>query len=102
MHTVFLPRGNGPTSHSNAPTIVIRPASPRNPPTPFTEWPLWARAAAKFRHPQDRGLGDTIVHLIGNTRSERFKKWFNRKFGRTCGCTERQRWLNQKYPYTDL
>lgn len=100
MHTVFLPGSNGRTSRDAH--IIIHPTPPRNPPTPFNEWPLWAHVAAKFRHPEDHGLGDTIVHLIGDTRSERFKKWFSRKFGRTCACAERQRWLNHKYPYAAL
>ncbi len=66
----------------------------------MADWPVWLRALAKIRRLEDTGLGDTLVHLIGDARSEKFKKWFMRKFGKTCGCTERQRWLNQKYPYT--
>jgi len=68
---------------------------------PSGEWPLSIRAIARFRRPEDTGLGDTIVHFIGDTRSDRFKKWFQRKFGKSCGCTERQRWLNQKFPYIE-
>ena len=97
MHSIFLPPNKRhPFRRAQ---IIIEPAPHRIPPTPSGQWPLWARAIEKFRHPADRGLGDTIVHLIGDTRSERFKKWFARKFGRTCGCTERQRWLNHKFPY---
>jgi hypothetical protein len=40
-----------------------------------------------------------VVHVIGDTRSERFKEWFQEKFGQSCGCTERQAWLNRKFPY---
>ena len=65
----------------------------------MADWPVWLRALAKFRRAKDTGLGDTLVHLIGHARSEKFKKWFAGKFGKTCGCSERQRWLNQKYPY---
>ena len=97
MHTIFLPRNNPGTP--NGATIIVQPSAPRITPTPIGEWPLWARAIEKLRHTADRGLGDTIVHLIGDTRSERFKKWFARKFGRTCGCAKRQRWLNHKFPY---
>lgn len=64
-----------------------------------TQWPLWARAIAKYRRPTDLGLGDTIVHLIGDARSARFKKWFENKFGQSCGCTARQHWLNTRFPY---
>jgi hypothetical protein len=97
MHTIFLPRNDARSFRREK--ITIEPAPPRIPPTPLADWPTWTRVAAKFRHPEDRGLGDTLVHLIGDARSERFKKWFRRKFDRTCGCTERRRWLNQKFPY---
>jgi hypothetical protein len=100
MHTLFLPQphrpAGGPTSLAPQTSHTHRP---RLTPTPVGDWPLWTRAIAKFRHIEDTGIGDTLVHLIGDARSERFKKWFARKFGKTCGCTERQRWMNQKFPY---
>ncbi|HXT10394.1 MAG TPA: hypothetical protein VN873_02440 [Candidatus Angelobacter sp.] len=98
MHTPFLPSA-GQRAAGVPPAVIASIHPNRIAPVPITEWPLWARAVAKIRRPTDMGLGDTVVHLIGNTRSEKFRKWFHRKFGRTCGCTERQRWLNQKYPY---
>jgi hypothetical protein len=67
---------------------------------PFNQWPAWARDTAQSRQPEDTGLGDTLVHIIGDARSEKFKQWFTRKFGKSCGCAERQRWLNQQYPYS--
>jgi hypothetical protein len=108
MHSAFLPRtGNEPqpTENGNSPSARRIPHSeislprPRVMPLPRSDWPLWARAIAKFRRPGDLGLGDTLVHLIGDARSNRFKKWFTRKFGKSCGCTERQRWLNRRFPY---
>jgi hypothetical protein len=99
MHTIFLPQPHRPSARTSSLTPRTSPSHPRIPPTPLRDWPLWSRAIAKFRHAQDTGLGDTLVHLIGDARSARFKKWFSRKFGKTCGCTERQRWLNQKFPY---
>jgi hypothetical protein len=100
MHTIFLPQPHRPTVRPSFLAFQTSLASrPRVTPTPLTDWPLWTRAIVKFRHARDTGLGDTLVHLIGDARSERFKKWFTRKFGKTCGCTERQRWLNQKFPY---
>lgn len=98
MHSIFLPLPPSPSSSSSSPPITRRP-HPRIIPTPRSGWPFWTHAIAKFRHAEDTGLGDTLVHLIGDARSARFKKWFARKFGKTCGCTERQRWLNQKFPY---
>lgn len=69
---------------------------------PFERWPEWAKDIAAARQPGDAGLGDTVVHLIGDTRSENFKKWFQEKFGRSCGCTERQAWLNRLFPYANM
>jgi hypothetical protein len=101
MHTPFLPSAG--QRAAGIPPVIMAPAqTSRLPPVPITEWPLWARALARFRRPTDTGLGDTIVHVIGDTRSEKFKRWFQRKFGRTCGCTERQRWLNRKFSYVSF
>jgi hypothetical protein len=97
MHSIYLPTERQKGHAGNA--IVVQRAAPRIRAVPRDKWPLWTCAIAKLRRTQDTGLGDTIVHLIGDTRSERFKKWFLRKFGRSCGCTERQRWLNQNFPY---
>jgi hypothetical protein len=101
MHSIFLPHPNYASTLTSPLSPRTSPPPPRITPTPSANWPLWTRALQKFRHPEDRGLGDTLVHLIGDTRSERFKKWFTRKFGKTCGCTNRQRWLNQKFPYAE-
>lgn len=63
------------------------------------DWPLFIRVIAKFEKSGETGVGDTVVRLIGKGRSDAFKKWFDRKFGKSCGCTERQRWLNARFPY---
>ena len=65
-------------------------------------WPVWAgkwATLARVFWPDDIGLGDTAVHIIGDARSARFKKWFEEKHGKSCGCTDRQRWLNARFPY---
>ena len=104
MHSVFLPSKEW--SRVDGRGTALRPAvvqapKPRVEPVPRAQWPLWAKALARsrFHHAEDIGMGDTIVHLIGNTRSDRFKKWFERKFGRSCGCSDRQQWLNRLFPY---
>jgi hypothetical protein len=100
MHSIFLPRASQmPSLEKRVVHTLIAQSKPRIQPVAKSDWPLWARAIAKFRREADTGLGDTIVHLIGDTRSERFQKWFQRKFGKSCGCTERQRWLNLRFPY---
>jgi len=100
MHSVFLPskpRAIGKAVATAAISIAVGPARVQL--LPFESWPDWAKDLAHDRQPTDTGLGDTIVHLIGDTRSEKFKTWFHEKFGKSCGCTERQRWLNQRFPY---
>lgn len=100
MHSIFLPQTSPtPALQKGVILISVAPSKPRISPMARSEWPLWARAVGKFRKSEDKGVGDTIVHLIGDVRSERFKMWFQRKFGRSCGCTDRQRWINQRFPY---
>jgi hypothetical protein len=66
---------------------------------PFARWPDWAKDISQDRQLGDTGIGDTVVHLIGDSNSELFKGWFKVHLGTSCGCTERQRWLNLRYPY---
>ena len=99
MHSLFLPSKSNAKPTISAAAAISAPLI-RIEPVPFEKWPMWAKTVMGFRCKEDVGIGDTIVHLIGNKNSARFKSWFQRKFGKSCGCTERQRWLNQKYPYT--
>jgi hypothetical protein len=99
MHSIFLPAKSTARRIDNAAIIVLAAAPARIQSAPYEKWPIWAKAVRKFSRPGDVGIGDTIVHLIGDTRSARFKEWFERKFGKSCGCTERQRWLNLRYAY---
>ena len=95
MHTVFLPRA--PRCSHPATPAAIAPTRLRI--EPADQWPTWANAVAKFRRKTDTGLGDTLQALIGDARSAKFKAWFTRKFGVSCGCSERRNWLNRKFPY---
>lgn len=81
--------------------IGVAKQSPRKPTEPlsFDSWPLWAKDLAKDRQPADKGVGDTLVHIIGDSRSEAFRKRFEDLVGSSCGCADRQAWLNQKFPY---
>jgi hypothetical protein len=65
----------------------------------MSEWPAWAKSIAEQRQCEDTGLGDTLVHLIGESRSEKFREWFQIQVGRSCGCTDRQAWLNAHFRY---
>jgi len=100
MHSPFLPQSGHKSSHG-AQIVVEKHRAPIEP-IPRAEWPLWAIAAeqySKLFFPSDVGVGDTVVHLIGEATSERFKQWFQDRFGKSCGCTERQRWLNGRFLY---
>jgi hypothetical protein len=100
MNSVFLPQpGQMPGLEKGVVRIRVESSKPRIEPLAKSDWPVWALAVAKFRQTGDTGLGDTLVHLIGDERSEWFKTWFHQKFGESCGCTSRQRWLNQRFPY---
>jgi hypothetical protein len=100
MHTAFLPAKARQTGIALAASLIAVAAPViRIRALPMDQWPAWAKDLAQDRHPEDAGLGDTIVHVIGAARSARFKSWFKEKLGITCGCIERQRWLNQRFPY---
>jgi len=103
MHSAFLPFKARQTGIAVA-TSFIAIAAPltRVRALPAHEWPEWAKDLAKDSQPTDAGLGDTVARIIGGTRSGEFKNWFQQLFGKSCGCVERQRWLNQKYPYSNL
>jgi len=101
MHSLFLPKAQDRNSDGD---ISITPSKPRIEPIARSSWPKWAIEIAEswkkgIRRDSDAGLGDTIVHVVGDANSERFKTWFSEKFGKSCGCTDRQKWLNARFPY---
>jgi hypothetical protein len=100
MHSAFLPSKARQTGIALA-TSFIAVAAPltRVRAVPSQDWPRWAKDIEKDRQATDAGLGDTVARIIGNTKSAAFKNWFQQIFGKSCGCAERQRWLNQRYPY---
>ena len=72
---------------------------PKDPPKP-KEWPAWARAIAIARAAGEVGVGDTAERMIGKENSDAFKKFYNKIFGRSCGCAGRKAAWNAQYPYT--
>lgn len=46
----------------------------------------------------DKGLGDIVERNIGKIGGDIFKKWFQKLFGRSCGCQERKEEWNLQYP----
>lgn len=66
---------------------------PRNP------FGMFARGFKLLRTPADTGIGDTIARLVGPIGGDAYKQWFKDTFGKSCGCTERQQDLNERFPY---
>ena len=56
------------------------------------EWLKW------FRMDSDKGVGDTVERLLAKVGGRKIKSLIE-SLGGSCGCTNRQRWLNQRYPY---
>ena len=55
-------------------------------------WVRWLRA------PEDRGLGDTVERLLAKAGGRQIKALLA-VMGIPCGCGDRQKWLNEHYPY---
>lgn len=61
-------------------------------------WPMWAQPMKLLAKDGDKGLGDIVARVVGTIGGEAYKAWYLKTFGKSCGCTERQESLNQKYP----
>jgi hypothetical protein len=66
---------------------------------PQDKWPLPFKLLTSKRQPGDKGIGDIIHRLIGETNSEKFKQWFLDSFGHSCGCDARREKWNYQYPF---
>ena len=62
------------------------------------DWPAILKALKLAAKSGDKGLGDIVARIIGPIGGDAYKKWFEKIFGRPCGCSERQDYLNQRYP----
>lgn len=61
-------------------------------------WPVWARVLRQFSKPEDKGIGDVVLRIIGNENSESFKAWHMNIFGKPCNCNGRLNRWNVLYP----
>lgn len=61
-------------------------------------WPALVRRVAAFRVATDVGVGDTLERLFAKFGGRQFK-WMMAAAGVVCGCDDRQRFLNNRYPY---
>lgn len=66
-------------------------------PLPRSKWPRSVRVLAWLQKPADRGVGDTVERELGAAGDA--YKWFWDAIGWPCGCTNRQVWLNSRFPY---
>jgi len=71
-------------------------------PLPYSEWPTWAKALRQFSTPDDKGIGDVVLRIIGDENSEAFKAWFQKIFNRPCNCDGRLRQWNSIYPLKEI
>lgn len=55
-------------------------------------WVKW------LRKPEDTGVGDTVERLLAKVGGRQIKQLIEGLVG-SCGCTNRQKWLNRKFPY---
>lgn len=60
-------------------------------------WPAWAKALAKLRADGDVGVGDTVHRLVMGDQVEAML----RTLGVKCGCTDRRKWMNERFEYAD-
>lgn len=70
------------------------------PPKPITEWPWLARAVAKLKTADDKGLGDTIHRNLARFGADAMSRLYKKITGHDCGCGDRQAKLNRMFPYS--
>jgi len=60
--------------------------------------PRLVKWLTRLRKPDDRGIGDTIERMLASAGGRPFKHIMH-LLHLPCGCDDRQRWLNERYPY---
>ena len=77
--------------------VVVPPRQPADP-LPAEQWPRVVKILAKLAKAGEAGAGDTTARIFGNAGGA-FKVWFKRIFGKSCGCGDRQQWMNERFTY---
>lgn len=63
--------------------------------------PVWiSTLIVRYRREDDKGLGDTVEHLLAQYGAERIVAMLKRLGLQSCGCQDRKAWLNRRYPYS--
>jgi hypothetical protein len=78
-------------------TIAAKPRPAQVEPVPRDQWGLTARIVTRFAIESDKGLGDVIQRHAAMVGGEWFKAAMQ-MLGVKCGCDDRQKWLNLRYP----
>jgi hypothetical protein len=79
-------------------TLTATPPAPVQP-VPRSSWPVAAVLASMARKQGDKGVGDTIARLAQTLGAAWMAKEFTALTGVKCGCGDRRRFLNERYPY---
>lgn len=58
----------------------------------------WVNRLSRYRLESDRGVGDVVERLAAKAGG-RFIKRAAAVLGISCGCQDRQKWLNEQYPF---
>jgi hypothetical protein len=61
-------------------------------------WPLLAERLGRLRKPGEVGLGDTTHRVLSWMGGKQFE-WLTKKLGIDCGCSGRQKFLNERFSY---
>jgi hypothetical protein len=79
---------------------VPRPTAglPATVPVPREKWPWPLRILARLAIPGEKGLGDT-VHRQLTIGGADVIGWTLAALRIPCGCSDRQKWLNERFPY---
>lgn len=64
-----------------------------------SQTPLWIKIASTQKQDGEIGVGDTIERIIKTTGLDSVAKGYEKVTGKSCGCSDRKKWLNTKYPY---
>lgn len=80
-------------------TVKATSKAPLPKPVPRAEWPKIARQIAWMRSEGETGIGSTLERLIGYVGGGFYKEAFKMLTGKSCGCSDRKRHLDQRYPY---
>lgn len=58
----------------------------------------WIEKLARHRIESDRGIGDVVERLAAKAGGRLIKR-AAAVLGMSCGCDDRQAWLNERYPF---